>query len=194
MDHLRRGSASRAGPRRPVSADRTHIPALRRKGRQTHAISGAAGHVRALSGLLLAGGSLGLMVGCSSSSRPSAAVQTTAQAEAHPCGLLTAAEARSILGSAVRPARQAPLGPTCIFASTAGSVLATLSIQTGSIAQVQSRVRNLARATAAGHTTYCGTFGQPTLWVALNATRMLVVAAPCPTAEALATKVLPRIG
>jgi hypothetical protein len=146
-----------------------------------------------LVGLLAVGLVALLAVGCTSSQTSGSSVRTTAQAQARPCGLLTAAEAQLILGSAVRPPRQAPLGPTCILESSAGSVLATISIQTGSIAQIQPRVRDLTTSTISGRSSYCGTLGQPTLWVPLDATRMLVIAAPCSSAQALAGKVLPRI-
>jgi hypothetical protein len=62
--------------------------------------------------LALTLGLVGLMaVGCSSAPASGSLVRTVAQAQARRCALLTTAEAKSILGSAVRPPRRAPLGP-----------------------------------------------------------------------------------
>jgi hypothetical protein len=107
---------------------------------------------------------------------------------------VTKAEAASALHTALQSADEAPLGPTCVFESSAGAVIATLTIEHGNFEQqVQPRATSVAQAAVAGRTTYCGTLGQPMLWAPLSGSEIFVVTARCDAARALAALVLPRI-
>jgi hypothetical protein len=122
-----------------------------------------------------------------------APARAPADAARHPCQLVTKAEASSILRTAVLEPHEAPLGPTCILEAKSGAVLATVALENISFDQLRSRVSGLVTAPEAGRSTYCGTLGQPTLWAPLAAGNVLVITAPCPQAQALASAALARL-
>ncbi|HLY48740.1 MAG TPA: hypothetical protein VKR21_06035, partial [Solirubrobacteraceae bacterium] len=93
----------------------------------------------------------------------------------------------------VQTSHEAPLGPTCVFESTAGTIVATLAMEHGTFDRLRPLVRDVAAVTDRGRTTYCGTLGQHMLWAPVAADEMLVITAPCDSARTLASLVLPRI-
>jgi len=136
---------------------------------------------------------LAAAAGCGGASGATAVTSTPQQAAAHPCRLVTQAQAASALHVALQAPREAPLGPTCVLQAKSGPVVGTLAVQRGDLSQVSARAVGLMMATEAGRATYCGTLGQPTLWAPLDSGSMLVISAPCNDARALAAIALRRI-
>ncbi len=122
---------------------------------------------------------------------PIAKIPSSAQ---NPCTLVTAAEAQAIVHAPVLRQTEASQGPTCLLELKGGPRSITLAVQavnvSREIAQMEKKPTQLS---IGGHKAYCGTLGSQLLFVELGGGRVLQVAAPCGTAQALATKALPRI-
>lgn len=110
-----------------------------------------------------------------------------------PCNLVTRSQARAILGAAVLQPREAPQGPTCIYRTRASTQFVTLAVQPGEIRQLTRHLRRMQRFEIASRRAYCGTLGQPVLYVALGGRRVLSVSAPCDTARRFASTALSRL-
>ncbi len=117
----------------------------------------------------------------------------TAPPSINPCTLLSRSKVQSALGQPVATAKEAPLGPTCIYSSGAGAQLATVAVPQGSAQQVQARMSNAQTTTTGGHQVTCGLYGQPTLVAPLTPTSFLEISAPCPAAVKLAGDALARL-
>jgi hypothetical protein len=105
-----------------------------------------------------------------------------------PCNLVTPAQARSILGAPVREPVEAPQGPTCIYQAESGRSFVTLAVQSGSLNGLKRQMRSPRSVDIASRPAYCGTHGQPTLYVSLGGGSVLSVAAPCSIARRFAAK------
>jgi hypothetical protein len=112
---------------------------------------------------------------------------------AHPCALVSQSQAQSILGISLQAPTEAPLGPTCIFKSTKGTIAATLAIEAESLDQIRGQMHDAQVSSLQGHQAVCGTYGRPTLYASLKGGSLLVVSAPCPMAQRLAADALPHI-
>jgi Protein of unknown function (DUF3558) len=107
-----------------------------------------------------------------------------------PCNLVTRPEARAIVGKPLHEPVEAPQGPTCIYRPRAGKALITLAIQDMSFKAIKRRMANLREVAVSDRTAYCGTYGQPVLYVPLDADRLLSVNAECDVARGFAAKAL----
>jgi hypothetical protein len=110
-----------------------------------------------------------------------------------PCNLVTGREARDIVGEPMEVPVEAPQGPTCIYRPRAGNDLIALAIQDTSFTKIKRRMDDLRRVDVSDRTAYCGTYGQPVLYVPLGAGRLLSVNADCDIARGFAVKALSHL-
>ena len=111
-----------------------------------------------------------------------------------PCNLVSRSQARAILGGPVMAPVEAPQGPTCIYRSQNGKAFITLAVQRIDFKRLKSQLRKPQPAGVSNRTGFCGTYGQPMLYVALSHKRVLSVAAPCPVAKQFAARAVARLG
>ncbi len=111
----------------------------------------------------------------------------------NPCTLVSQAQAETILHKHVAAPDDAPLGPTCIYQPTGSSSFITVSIQPRSFATISRSIRNRKQYSVAGHTVYCGDYGQPTVFVPLSDGRVLNVTGPCAVGRQFAASALARL-
>ncbi len=124
----------------------------------------------------------------SSEPTPAAATPT------NPCTYVTTAQAEAIMRSRSVSAREAPLGPTCIFTAKGQKGEVTLAVEVIKVSTEVHAMKHVAKSKIAGHTAYCGTLGSSLLLVPLSGGRTaLVVTAPCPVARSFAAAALPRV-
>jgi hypothetical protein len=107
-----------------------------------------------------------------------------------PCNLVTARQAAAIVGDPMQQPVEAPQGPTCVYRTRSGRQLIALAVQTVHFAQIKTKLEHRRATTIAGHTAYCGTYGQSMLYVPLSGGRVLSVSAPCDTAKGFAARAL----
>src|SRR4051812_11873883 len=105
-----------------------------------------------------------------------------------PCGLVTRAQARAIVGEPVQLPFEAPQGPTCVYRTAKGHGLVTLAIQKAQFAKAKANLQQPAKVDLGNRTGFCGQYGQPTLYAPLSHGRMLTVAAPCRVAKRFAAR------
>jgi hypothetical protein len=110
-----------------------------------------------------------------------------------PCNLVTGREARDIVGEPMEVPVEAPQGPTCIYRPRAGKDLIALAIQDTSFTKIKRRMDDLRRVDVSDRTAYCGTYGQPVLYVPLRGGRLLSVNADCDIARGFAVKALSHL-
>ena len=110
-----------------------------------------------------------------------------------PCNLVTARQAQAIVGAAMREPVEAAQGPTCIYRSRNGRSFVTLAVQSLRFDAIRPRLRLRRRVTVAGRTAYCGTYGQPMLYLPLPGGRVLSVAAQCPIARRFAARAMRQL-
>jgi hypothetical protein len=103
-----------------------------------------------------------------------------------PCNLVTPAQARSIVGAPILAPVEAPQGPTCIYRTRNGKSFVSVAVQTVDFDKLKPRLRPRQRIAVTGRTAYCGTYGQPMLYVPLSGGRVLSVAAHCAIAKQFA--------
>jgi hypothetical protein len=111
---------------------------------------------------------------------------------ATPCTLVTRAEASRIVGTSLPEPIEAPLGPTCIYRTTAGKILVTVAVESIELRAIRRQLRQARRVAISGRTGYCGTHGQTGLYVRLAASRVLSVTASCDVARSFALKAVKR--
>jgi hypothetical protein len=109
-----------------------------------------------------------------------------------PCGLVSEAEARAILGPVEEPL-EAPQGPTCIYRSRDGSSFVTLALQNADMSALKRQLRSRQAVDVAARTAYCGNHGQPTLYLPLGGGRVLSVAGQCEDARRFAARALAQL-
>jgi hypothetical protein len=110
-----------------------------------------------------------------------------------PCNLVTRAQARAIAGAPMREPIEAAQGPTCVYRSRDGRIFVTLAVQTLDLGQVRPHMKLRRRVTVAGRTAYCGTYGQPVLYVPLSRGRVLSVGAQCDMARGFAARAVRQL-
>jgi hypothetical protein len=103
-----------------------------------------------------------------------------------PCNLVTEREAQAIVGAPVQDPIEAAQGPTCIYRSKDGKSFVTLAVQSLDVDALKPRLRLRRRVDVAGRTAYCGTYGQPVLYVELSHRRVLSVTGQCTIATRFA--------
>ncbi len=109
-----------------------------------------------------------------------------------PCGLLTTAEAASVLGGKVEAPVEAPQGPTCIYRTKSGET-ATIAIQSVTPAGLKRQVKRAERVDVSGRRAYCATGTQHVLYLPVTDDRVLSISAPCDIARRLAVNAVPRL-
>jgi hypothetical protein len=110
-----------------------------------------------------------------------------------PCNLVSQAQAAAIVGGTIKPLVEAPQGPTCIYRSATGKQFITVSVQSADFARIKRQLHRRSEFSLNDATAYCGTYGQPMLYVPLSGGRVLSVAAPCGVAKQFAAKAIPRL-
>jgi hypothetical protein len=111
-----------------------------------------------------------------------------------PCNLVTAAQARAIIGSPIQAPIEAAQGPTCVYRTRDGKSFVTLAVQSIDFKKtVKPHMKLRHRVAVSNHTAYCGTFGQPMLYLPLGQGRVLSVAAHCSVAKQFAIKAVRQL-
>jgi hypothetical protein len=110
-----------------------------------------------------------------------------------PCGLVSAAQAREIVGAPVQQPFEAPQGPTCIYRSQSGRSFVTVAVQSASFARIKARMEQRRTVALSGHRAYCGSYGQPMLYVPLAGGKLLTIGARCGLASEFARRALPHL-
>jgi hypothetical protein len=110
-----------------------------------------------------------------------------------PCNLVTQKQAQAILGAPLQDPIEAAQGPTCIYRSKNGRSFVTLAVQSLDFAKLKPRLRLRHRVTVGARTAYCGTYGQPMLYVPLSGGRVLSVAGRCEIARAFARRAVRQL-
>jgi hypothetical protein len=110
-----------------------------------------------------------------------------------PCNLVTERQAQAIVGAAMRDPVEAAQGPTCIYRSRDGRSFVTLAVQALRFDAIRPRLRLRRRVAVAGRTAYCGTYGQPMLYLPLRRGRVPSVAAQCPTPRRFAARAVRQL-
>jgi hypothetical protein len=110
-----------------------------------------------------------------------------------PCNLVTRAQATAILGGPVQAPLEAPQGPTCIYRSESGKSFITLAVQPLDFDRLKKQIRGPQSVEIADRAAYCGTYGQPTLYVEISRKRVLTVTAPCRVAKQFAARAVARL-
>ncbi|HTY96860.1 MAG TPA: hypothetical protein VMB91_07445 [Solirubrobacteraceae bacterium] len=111
----------------------------------------------------------------------------------HPCRLVSSSQAEAIVGGPVGKPVEAPLGPTCIYRSLRDGHVVTLTVEAASFTRIKQYLHATRSAAVAGHTAYCGIYGQPTTFVPLGKGRVLDVTAPCSLGLRFAATAVPRL-
>jgi hypothetical protein len=110
-----------------------------------------------------------------------------------PCNLVTKAQAGAILGAAMREPFEAPQGPTCIYRTRNGKGFVSVAVQSTDIKKLTPRLRVRQRVAVSSRVGYCGTYGQPMLYVPLSGGRVLSISAQCAVAKRFALKAVPNL-
>jgi hypothetical protein len=110
-----------------------------------------------------------------------------------PCNLVTEKQAQAILGAPLQDPIEAAQGPTCIYRSKDGRSFVTLAVQSLDFAKLKPRLRLSRRVTVGERSAYCGTYGQPMLYVPLSSGRVLSVAGRCEVARRFATRAVRQL-
>lgn len=110
-----------------------------------------------------------------------------------PCNLVTRRQAQAILGAPMREPIEAAQGPTCIYRSRDGRSFVTLAVQSLDFGRLRPRLRLPRRVRVGDRTAYCGTYGQPMLYVPLPGGRVLSVAARCAIARRFAGRAVRQL-
>jgi hypothetical protein len=110
-----------------------------------------------------------------------------------PCNLVTERQARAILGAPLQDPVEAAQGPTCIYRSKDGRSFVTLAVQSVDFAKLRPRLRLPRRVTVGDRTAYCGTYGQPMLYLPLASGRVLSVAGRCDIARRFARRAVRQL-
>jgi hypothetical protein len=110
-----------------------------------------------------------------------------------PCNLVTQRQAQAILGAPLQDPVEAAQGPTCIYRSKDGRSFVTLAVQSLDFAKLKPRLRLPRRVTVGERIAYCGTYGQPMLYVPLRGGRVLSVAGRCEIARRFASRAVRQL-
>jgi len=106
---------------------------------------------------------------------------------------VTKAQAGAILGAAMREPFEAPQGPTCIYRTRSGKGFVSVAVQATDIRKLAPRLRLRQRVAVSSRVGYCGTYGQPMLYLPLSRGRVLSVSGHCAVAKRFALKAVRRL-
>jgi Protein of unknown function (DUF3558) len=110
-----------------------------------------------------------------------------------PCNLVTQKQAAAIVGGPMRAPVEAPQGPTCIYRSQDGNRFITVALQNVEFGKIKRQIQRPSRVTVSSRTAYCGSYGQPMLYIPLAKGQVLSIAGPCAVAKKFAVKALPQL-
>jgi hypothetical protein len=110
-----------------------------------------------------------------------------------PCNLVTRSQAQAILGARLLEPVEAAQGPTCIYRSKDGRSFVALAVQTLDFARLRPHLKLSRRLRVGARTAYCGTYGQPMLYVPLAGGRVLSVAGRCAIATQFARRAVRQL-
>lgn len=110
-----------------------------------------------------------------------------------PCNLVTKSQAEAIIGTTILEPLEATQGPTCIYRTKSSKSFVTVAVQRVNFKKIRPQIRQPERISIASRTAYCGTFGQPMLYMPLSGGRVLSIAAPCDTARQFALRAIPQL-
>jgi hypothetical protein len=110
-----------------------------------------------------------------------------------PCGLVSAAQATAIFGTAIEKPVEAAQGPTCVYRTRKGKGFVSVSVQSLDLARLRKQLQQSSKLEIADHTAYCGTYGQPMLYAGVSDGYVLSIAGPCDVAARFAGKALPKL-
>jgi hypothetical protein len=105
-----------------------------------------------------------------------------------PCSLVTKTQAAAIVGTPLVEPLEAPQGPTCIYQTKSGKPYITLAVQTVNFTKLRKQIRKTRAVPIANRTAYCGTYGEPMLFLPVTGGRVLTISAPCNVAQQFAAK------
>jgi len=111
-------------------------------------------------------------------------------AATNPCSLVSADQASRIVGARVLSSREAPLGPTCIYAFRRKASDVTIVIESLTLKRAIGTLRRPSKFLLRGRLSYCGTLGHQVLFTSLPRGKVLSVSAPCATARRFAQQAL----
>jgi hypothetical protein len=110
-----------------------------------------------------------------------------------PCNLVTAAQATAIVGAPILEPIEAPQGPTCIYRTRNGKSFVSIAVQANDFTKLKPHLKLRQRIDVSNRTAYCGTYGQPMLYVPLSGGRVLSVAAHCSIAKKFAIRAMRQL-
>lgn len=110
-----------------------------------------------------------------------------------PCMLVPKAAAQAILARPILPPQEAPLGPTCIYQPAGERTFVALTVETIDFAQIKPHISGRVQVEVDGRSGYCGTYGQPAIFVPLGGGKVLTVTARCGLARRFAAEALGRL-
>ncbi len=110
-----------------------------------------------------------------------------------PCNLVTKAQAGAILGAAMLEPFEAPQGPTCIYRTRSGKSYVSIAVQATDIKKLTPRLRLRQRVDVSARVGYCGTYGQPMLYVPLSRGRVLSISGQCAVAKRFALRAVRQL-
>jgi hypothetical protein len=111
-----------------------------------------------------------------------------------PCNLVSGPRAAAIVGTSLAPPVEAPQGPTCIYRSKTGEQELTIAVLALDFAKLRRTLHRPAQVDVGEETGYCSRRGTETLWVPLEAGRVLNVGASCGVATRFAAAAIRRLG
>ncbi|HUH81328.1 MAG TPA: hypothetical protein VLZ06_08370 [Solirubrobacteraceae bacterium] len=110
----------------------------------------------------------------------------------NPCALVTRQQAEAILAEPVSAPQYGPLGPTCIYQPRRSKNFITISLAPGG-ASVIGHLQKRTVVKAAGHTAYCGVYGEQLVLVPVAHGHTLSVSAPCTVGTKLASAAIAKL-
>ena len=110
-----------------------------------------------------------------------------------PCNLVTESEAQAIVGRPMQVPVEAPQGPTCIYRPRSGKQLIAVAVQDADFAKLRPQIKDLRQVEIRDRAAYCGSYGQPMLYLPLAPGRVLSINADCDIARDFAVKALPHL-
>lgn len=123
----------------------------------------------------------------------------TGSAEPPVCELVTADEARTIVGAPVRRPIVAPQGPTCVYRAhvkkgeNPREGFVTIAVQHRTLTDARKGMVRQRRTEVGGQAGVCGVSGQPMMYVEAPGDRVLAIVGSCPTAKRFAALALKRL-
>jgi hypothetical protein len=110
-----------------------------------------------------------------------------------PCNLVTEEQAQAIVGAPMQDPVEAAQGPTCIYRSKNGKSFVTVAVQSLDFAKVKRQMKVRQKVNVSDRTAYCGSYGQPMLYMQVSDGRVLTIAGRCAIAKQFAIKAVRQL-